>query len=150
MKLLLKRKGVAELFLLHIHGGGFASSQIFTLNLQTTMLHRAHAGGVLEAGLEDTLTTERTMLLQQRLGKKRGLRKPEPNVRHLILLHPRRRTRARDFSNECHSPTFPCSYNLGGQRSISSNQPPPQPWASLVTLPCLKIKIALHRCLLRL
>lgn len=46
------------------------------------MMHRAEAGGVLEADL-DTLTTEKAILLQQRLGKKWGLRKPEPSARHI-------------------------------------------------------------------
>lgn len=59
MKLLLKRKGVVEFFLLHIHGGGFALlSDLLTPNLQTTMLHTADAGGVLEADL-DTFTIEK-------------------------------------------------------------------------------------------
>lgn len=44
----------------------------FTLNLQTTALHRADAGAALEAGLEGALTREKTMLLQQRLRKKRA------------------------------------------------------------------------------
>lgn len=46
------------------------------------MVHRADAGGVLEADM-DTFTTEKAMLLQQRQGKKRGLRKPEPSARHI-------------------------------------------------------------------
>lgn len=55
----------------------------YQLTLQTTVLHRTDISGALEADLQDTLATEINMLLRQRLGKKRGLRKPEPNLRHL-------------------------------------------------------------------
>lgn len=143
MKLLPKRRGHGAFSITCSWRRLCLSPDLFTLNLQTTMLHRADAGGDLEADL-DTLRTEEITLLQQ---KKRGLRKPEPKTH---LLHPERRTWARDYSNESHSQTLLCPYSLGSQRFISSNQPPPQPWARLVTLPCLKIKTALPRCLLRL
>lgn len=70
----------------------------------------------------------------------------------LLPLCPGRRTWLRDSSNEHRLQTSPCPYNLGGQGFISSNRSPSQPWASLITLPCLKTEIALdilHRCLLR-
>lgn len=88
MKLLLKRKSVAELFLLYIHGGGFASSLTFLPQIfkppRCTELMLVEFWKQTWTSLQQQQKKPTPCCYNRDWAKKeRGLRKPEPSVGHI-------------------------------------------------------------------
>lgn len=159
MKLVLTMKGAAVFSITYSLRRLCLFPDPFTPNLQTTMLHRADAGGVLEADLE-TFTTEKPMLLlgfssflPQRLGEKRRLRKPELIARHISSCstqggEPGLGTTPKSAMLRHSHVLWECQF---GRSEIPIKQPTStSALGKAHHLPCLKTKTAFPRCLLRL